>query len=229
VLETRAGVLSATDIQFLTFRSGYENMGPLSCVTATTVDECLNTQTNGVQTLADVGKFYYNGAHMQRHAHDNGLGSMGNAALTAQVQSQIGNFGFVFTAPQPAGGVVASAANYASFLRKIIAGNLQISSQLGSQAVCTNPNTCASAVYTPVPPTESWHYSLGHWVEDDPVAGDGSFSSAGAFGFYPWIDASKRYYGIVARHSASIASGAGFDSAACGRVIRKAWMTGVAQ
>ena len=69
---------------------------------------------------------------------------------------------------------------------------------------------------------------MGHWVEDDPVTGDGTFSSAGAFGFYPWIDATKTYYGILAREDTS-GGGNGFPSAECGRNIRKAFVTGVAQ
>ncbi len=79
---------------------------------------------------------------------------------------------------------------------------------------------------TAVPASESWHYSIGHWVEDDRVVGDGAFSSAGAFGFYPRIDAGKASYGIVARSSGA---GSGFESASCGRLIRKAWATAVAQ
>ena len=73
----------------------------------------------------------------------------------------------------------------------------------------------------------SFHYSLGHWVEDDPTTGDGAFSSAGLFGFYPWIDASKTYYGIIARFQVR-SPGAGAASQACGAQIRKAWKTGVA-
>jgi hypothetical protein len=98
---------------------------------------------------------------------------------------------------------------------------------LGSHPVCTNPLTCGLnvAAYSPVPSTETWHYSLGHWVEDDPIVGDGAFSSAGSFGFYPWIDATKTNYGIVAR---SAQQGQGYASAQCGRLIRKAWTTGVA-
>ena len=92
--------------------------------------------------------------------------------------------------------------------------------------MCTNLATCTSAVSTPVPSTESWHYSLGHWVEDDPAVGDGAFSSAGAFGFYPWVDASKTYYGVLAREDL-LGTGMGVESARCGRLIRKAWMTGV--
>ena len=51
---------------------------------------------------------------------------------------------------------------------------------------------------------------------------DGALSSPGAFGFYPWIEKSHSVYGILAR---SVPGGA-FDSVSCGRLIRKAWMTG---
>jgi len=55
-------------------------------------------------------------------------------------------------------------------------------------------------------------------------ASDGAYSSPGAFGFYPWIDRTKSYYGVVAPKM----TGA-LNSVYCGRLIRKAWMTGVAQ
>jgi hypothetical protein len=71
---------------------------------------------------------------------------------------------------------------------------------------------------------ESWHYGLGHWIEDDPATGDGSFSSPGAFGFYPWISADRALYGVVARKSIG-----SWRSVLCGRAIRKAWQTGVTQ
>lgn len=85
---------------------------------------------------------------------------------------------------------------------------------------------------TPIPATESWHYSIGHWVEDDPQVGDGAFSSPGAFGFYPWISADKRFYGLVAREQRhGVMSGDPSDkpaiaSVACGHEIRAAWMDG---
>jgi hypothetical protein len=82
---------------------------------------------------------------------------------------------------------------------------------------------------------ESWHYSLGHWVEDDPVVGDGAFSSPGRFGFYPWVDASKTYYGVLARFDAvhvddpNPKEASYITSVKCGRLIRHAWETGQAQ
>jgi hypothetical protein len=113
---------------------------------------------------------------------------------------------------------------------------LQLGRLLGKAAVCTNPLSCPrEAVKTPIPETESWHYSLGHWVEDDPAIGDGAFSSPGAFGFYPWISADKRFYGMVAREQRhGVMSGDPGDKPAvasvnCGRQIRAAWMDGQAR
>jgi hypothetical protein len=106
------------------------------------------------------------------------------------------------------------------FLRKLMAGSLKMGNSLGKEAVCTLPSACDAAVSSPAP--EAWHYSYGHWVEDDPKTGDGAFSSPGLFGFYPWISADKKTYGIVARQSISLS--AYIDSAYCGREIRKAYL-----
>jgi hypothetical protein len=227
VAQHRVGQMTAQDIQFLNFRSGYVGLSVSdSCDRNQTVDQCLATGTHGDYTAADVNKFYYAGGHMQKHASLMGFGAMDNAALATEVRSQIGSdIALSYVQPQPAGGVAMTPAAYAQFLRKLLNKQLQLAGLLGSNPVCTNPLTCSAAVYAPVPPTESWHYSLGHWVEDDPKVGDGAFSSPGAFGFYPWIDASKTYYGVVARE---VASGY-IESAHCGRLIRKAWLTGNSQ
>jgi hypothetical protein len=95
--------------------------------------------------------------------------------------------------------VASTAQDYARFLRKLLDGSLPLGPLLGTRAVCTNPSNCTQALSTPVPLNESWGYSLGHWVESDPLVGDGAVSSAGV------------------------------ESAACGRLIRKAWVTGTAQ
>jgi hypothetical protein len=227
VAQKRGGALSSGDIKYLTFRSGYTNFS--SCLPGQTIGSCTDYLLNGVHSNATDGQFFYNGGHMQNHANAvMGLGAMNNAAFATEIGSQIGSdIGLYYSEPQPAGGGVSTASDYARFLRKILNGNLAISGLLGSNAVCTNPATCPSgqALSTPVPASESWHYSIGHWVEDDPVVGDGAFSSPGAFGFYPWIDASRSYYGVVARR----VDAGWYASAQCGRQIRKAWATGVQQ
>ncbi len=224
VAQRKNSALSADDIKFLNFHSGYTNFS--ICLPGQTVNECLNFSDNGLYSSENDGKFYYDGGHMQKHASLLGLGGLNNATLAAEIQSQLGaDIALGYTQPQLAGGVEMTPANYARFLRKLLTGALKMGILLGSHAVCTNPNTCppGEALVTPIPLTESWRYSIGHWVEDDPLVGDGAFSSTGAFGFYPWVDKSRSYYGIVARKDSP---GQGYDSAKCGRLIRKAWMTG---
>ncbi|HVY22940.1 MAG TPA: hypothetical protein VG962_06260 [Steroidobacteraceae bacterium] len=237
VVQKEKGKLNSNDIAYLNMTSGYTRFRYLSCAwlvknnPGTTVADCFNARNlgghNSDRNDDAIGHFYYDGGHFQKEAIDLGLGNMNNVSLQHAMQQQLGtDVQFSFDSPQLAGGAATSAKNYALFLRKILGNRLLMHDALGTHAVCTNPATCSDAMYAPVPSKESWHYSLGHWVEDDPVKGDGAFSSPGAFGFYPWIDHSKTYYGIVAR-KASVA--AAVDSAECGREIRRAWMNGMPQ
>jgi CubicO group peptidase (beta-lactamase class C family) len=168
---------------------------------------------------------------MQTHANSAAfginLGPLDNTALAAEIRRLLGNdINLSYTQPQLAGGVRTSAKDYAIFLKKLLNNQLKMAALLGTNPVCTNPSTCTNAVSTPITTGANWHYSMGHWVEDDLSTGDGAFSSTGAFGFYPWLDASKTYYGIVARFDVA---GSGNESAQCGARIRKAWITGVVQ
>ena len=223
VVQRREGALSVDDVRFLNFRSGYTSF--ISCLKGQTVDGCLAfPAANGAFTAAQVDLFSYGGGHMQQHASRLGLGALDNAGLAAELRFQLGNdVGLTYNQPQLAGGAQSTPQDYARFLRKLINGDLRLGALLGSQPVCTNPSTCAQALKTPIPQSESWHYSLGHWVEDDPLLGDGAFSSPGAFGFYPWVDAARGTYGVVARELQGEQSGV--ESAFCGRLIRKAWAT----
>ncbi len=237
VVQLRDGALSDSDITFLTFRSGYSRFS--RCLPTQTVDECVAYEDNDVHSDITDGLFSYGGGHMEKHASLIGLGPDGNADLADEIRSQLGSdlTPLTYVQPQLAGGVVTTADVYAKFLRKILSGSLLMNDALGTDAVCTNPFTCADAFNSPVPDNEEFHYSIGHWVEDDPIDGDGAFSSAGAFGFYPWIDASKKWYGIVARRDTTgtddttdpDAAGHGYASLQCGRLIRAAWMDGVAR
>jgi len=221
VAEQRAGVLTDTDIRFLNFTSGYTDF--TSCSQTDTVATCEATGSNGTHEPADDGKFYYGGGHMQRHAFDNGLAADDDAAFAGAINATLGT-AFAYSQPQPAGGIYTNAGTYGAFLQGVVAGRLKIGALLGTHAVCTNPRTCTDAVYTPIP-TESDHYSIGHWVEDDAAAGDGAFSSPGAFGFYPWVDGSKTWWGIVARMARNSDEQEGVASMKCGRRIRAAWMS----
>lgn len=237
VAERRAGHLTDEDVRDLTFTSGYTHFR--FCRAGQTVAECMDALINGFgrQERQDVGFFSYGGGHMQHHAMSLALGGLDRAALGEEVTRGLPALGagwhFAYAQPQPAGGGVASAATYARFLQALAGQQLKLSGLLGSHAVCTNPKTCPrEARRTPVPADETWHYSIGHWVEDDPSVGDGAFSSPGAFGFYPWLTADRRWYGLVARedHDGLIfsepAEKPGVQSALCGRLLRAAFADG---
>lgn len=248
--------LPADVVPYLNFTSGYDNLSSLHCLFRSSVDSCFRNRNgngghNNDRNDADIGHFFYNGGHMQALAIKMGLGKderngWGRKPLLAdEIMRYLGSdIHLKFKNVLLSGGIEMNAENYARFLRKILDGELRMHNYLGTHAVCTNPHdpACPTAIYSPVDQskpqgpddisTESWHYSLGHWVEDDPIHGDGAFSSPGAFGFYPWIDASKTWYGLIARHDLAHAghrkSGepSGVSSVYCGRLIRQAWLTG---
>lgn len=215
----------AEDVPYLNFTSGYTEFGVPLCIGADNVQACQTGRAG--YNPANLGRFYYDSGHMQQHAVAlMGLGALDNLALGSEISTTLGTAGLNYSQPQLAGGVITSTVSYSAFLRKILRGELAIGSLLGTSAVCTNPATCPTAAHSPNPTSEDRQYSLGHWVESDPTIGDGAYSSAGAFGYYPWIDATKRYYGVLARES--MAEGqAGVNSASCGRLIRQAWATGI--
>jgi hypothetical protein len=225
VAEVRGGVLSDADVRATHMLSGYVSMAN-ACLSTMTVASCFNYGSNGTYTPAELDRFYYDSGHFQKWGVDNGLADMTGPQVASEYQRVLGaDIPVTFNGPLLAGGAIMSANGYAVFLRKILNHQLQIANLLGYQKVCTLPGTCPTADYSPIP--EAMDYSVGHWVEDEPTTGDGAYSSAGAFGFYPWIDSTKTYYGIIARESG--ASGAGYASALCGRNIREAFMTGVVQ
>jgi hypothetical protein len=204
------------DQKAMTMRSGYTDFGV--GVTCREVKGCIEGK-NGRLEPGEVGFFHYGGGHFQKYAVDLGLGDMSTHALAAEIGSKLGpELHVEYKEPTPAAGGELDGAHYAMFLRKMLGGELAIGHRLGADAVCTLPGTCATAHHTPVP--YAWHYSYGHWVEDD-AQGDHAFSSPGLFGFYPWIDASKRHYGVIVRHS--FAKDAYMESVHCGQAIRRAF------
>jgi hypothetical protein len=249
IVQLRGGAsqLTAADIPFLNFTSGYTNMGSdttgsqcPSTNSPDTVNVCLaelNSANNlpySTQFAANIGRFDYDSGHLENHASLYGqLGDVRDVNLGSTVAALLGpGITLTYSEPLMAGGIYTDADNYAAMLRNIMSGALYMRDALGTNAVCTLPSADCNAVYSPIP--EAWHYSMTHWVEDDPSThGDGAFSSAGAFGFYPWIEASKLYYGVISRQQSASGGGLpmrnGYASAKCGRLIRRAWDTGIEQ
>ena len=223
--QQRRGQLTDEDVRYLTFASGYTNFR--NCRRGQTIAQCDSTRGNGEHDPANDDRFFYNGGHMEHHAVLDGLGGLDDAGLARAVNDALGT-SFRYLQPQLAGGISASAADYGEFLRRIVDGQLQMKSLLGTHAVCTNPKTCSTAAASPFTAADV-HDSIGHWVEDDP-AGDGAFGSAGAFGFYPWISQDKTTWGVLARFAPALdGAKAGATSLKCGRQIRAAWVGGEAR
>jgi len=264
-LRGSAANLTANDVNFLHFTSGYTNMGSdttsSQCPSTNDPDginTCLaqpNTQSGadapgqpyGTQIPANIGIFDYDSGHMEMHASlYTPLGPIVTKPLTAKdplatsIWSTLGTgLPMGYSEPLMAGGVYGDADEYTTVLRAILRGTLAMKGALGIDAVCTrngakytqNPVGICTAGSSPMP--ERWHYSIGHWVEDDPqFNNDGAFSSPGAYGFYPWIDATKTYYGVISRYGLPAADSGlqqGYASQQCGQLIRRAWMTGTEQ
>lgn len=225
VVERLKADLTQLDVNALTMRAGYSSFK--SCAGTTTVATCQLSGTNGVLTPENVGRFDYGGGHFQKYGVDLGLGPMTNAMLEAEFRRVLGaELTLGFNSTQFAGGMNGTATGYAKLLRKILSGSLAIKDHLGENATCTlRGPSCPTALGSPI--DEAMHYSYGHLVEDALGVGDGAFSSAGAFGFYPWIDSTKTLYGVISRRTTS--GDAARGSLRCGRQIRKAFVTGVAQ
>ncbi len=219
-VEKLQGRLSANVISLLNFTSGYDQF--TKCGESLTVAECQASGTNGNQTLENIGKFHYNGGHLQKLGVVMGIGAL-DAQMLGQEMTSVLGFNVKYFSPQLAGAVETSADEYAKFLRHIMNNELLMGRFLGRHAVCASPEFCPDkAVGSPISKELDYDYSLAHWVENDAKTGDGSFSSAGAFGFYPWVDKYKNFYGIIARKALS--PGAGQKSMFCGQKIRKAFM-----
>lgn len=215
---------SREQIAALEMTSGYTGLNHAHCILQRTTAACFHNRGNDEFNADHVGKFFYNGGHDQKLAIDLGLGDFNAEQFGEEIRQYIGrDIHIDFSTPQPAGGMKANAADYGKFLRKILNGDLRMHDYLGFSPVCTDLKTCERAVSSPVP--AAWHYSLNHWIEDD-ANGDGAFSSAGAFGFYPWISADKQWYGILAREERR--KNAAKESVYCGVKLRRAWLSGAA-
>ncbi|WP_296224298.1 hypothetical protein [Ralstonia sp. UBA689] len=231
VVERERGKLTPAEVEALTMRSGYDALNPLLCNRNDTVQSCFHRGRNATFTPGHVGRFSYNGGHDQKMLMDLGFANADAAALSDELDRELGHtpgmrdadspLGIRYLAPEPASGMIATPAAYGQFLRRLLRGEYLLGRMLGQHAVCTEPGSCPTAVSTPA--AQPWHYALNYWIEDQP-GGDGAYSSPGAFGFYPWISADKRHYGMIVRETR--APRAYIRSAACGALIRRAFAEG---
>ncbi|RQP22416.1 hypothetical protein [Piscinibacter terrae] len=216
----------------LRFTSGYTDFHQFRCIGQRTVGACMKAGFKGDADPSPnpdtQGRFVYQGGHDQKIAAiDMGLGALDAPALMQEMRSVLHldeRLDMAKLDVQLAGGMKGSAASYAPFLQRMLRRELVIGSHLGEDAVCAQPATCPrEAISSPVEPLgEPWSYSYNHWVETPTPGRVEAYSSPGLFGFYPWISADQRFYGIVSRHDRK--PKAYVESVECGRAIRRAFV-----
>jgi hypothetical protein len=211
----QSGALSAQDRQLLNMTAGYSSFE--KCRPTQTVAACAAAGNDDIVPAA-VGRFAYSGGDMQRHAAQGPLGNLSARQLGPEMSRVLGA-PITFRQPLIAGGAQISPAGYATVLQRMLRGELRLGSLLGLGAVCTDKRACPGAAVSS-PAKAAWGYGAAHWIEAP--EGDGSFSSAGAFGFYPWIDASRTLYGIVA--PAGSRPSIYWQATQCGAAIRAAFV-----
>jgi hypothetical protein len=216
----------------LRFTSGYTDFHQFRCIGQRTVGACMKAgfkgQANPSPNPDTQGRFVYQGGHDQKIAAiDMDLAGLDADALMQEMRGVLhldDGLGMARLDVQLAGGMKGSAAGYAPFLQRMLRRELVMGSHLGEDAVCAQPATCPrEALASPVQPLgEPWSYSYNHWVETPAPGRVEAYSSPGLFGFYPWISADQRFYGIVSRHDRR--PQAYVDSVECGRAIRRAFV-----
>lgn len=232
-LEKLHGRISKLSKAKLQMTSGFTKINNLYCaVGAQTVQQCHQggakaRSFNSPYVADNDGSFYYSGAHAQALAvqPEIGLATDNAVTLAAKVRSMLMLQDLSYSAPQLAGGAVMSADTYARFLQNIITNKYQISKFLPiEKGICANSKYCKVAS-TPAPNDENWWYGLHYWIEKDSTGQKvEAYSSAGLYGFYPWITADQKYYGIIAREDRNSVDGKAYiESARCGKALRKAF------
>mgnify|MGYP001384478967 CR=1 FL=1 len=140
----------------------------------------------------------YNDAFAMHLAQPLGLNDDGLRFYTLPAQ------GIGTTNPLTSGGLQATVAEYSQFLRVVahagtVDGVRVVSPELVAR-MFRNDYTTASVAFSPYTDAGyDFRYGYGGWLEcDGAVAECDVFSSAGAFGFTPWVDREHGYYAILA-------------------------------
>ncbi|MFS4460689.1 hypothetical protein [Bdellovibrio sp. HCB2-146] len=221
VFEKLRGDLNPHQKNLLLMLGGYEDFTPAPCELRLKVSGCFDARQNSRVSKESLGKFYYSGGDAQALAVELGLGNLNREALAREVSRHLGQkFKIQYPNLALAGGAKMTPGDYAEFLKSILRGDYLIKNFLGKEAICTSAATCKTAVFSPA--KEPWLYSFHHWVELNQQKQVEAFSSPGAFGFYPWISADKKIYGVLARENKS--RDAYWESVECGRLIRRAYL-----
>jgi CubicO group peptidase (beta-lactamase class C family) len=154
--------------------------------------------------------FHYTASHMHIAAlmASNATGLPWPQLFRENVAIPLGMTSSEFNSPSvgnswPAGGAVSTGMDYAKFLQGMLAGKVFAESRDIFYADRTpSPVKIAFSPYR-----NYFHYSFGFWRECYDLAWSKKCdqqviaSSGGAWGWFPWIDFERGYYGVIARYS----------------------------
>jgi CubicO group peptidase (beta-lactamase class C family) len=203
--------------QLLSFTSGLGGgIGEVPCVEdgESTIEACAQVLYEDFFQYEPGGTFVYGPSHLQVAGAmlSVATGDSFHRVFRDQIGTPLGldaytGFGLPsLNNPRVAGGGTASAADYATILTALSAGELlspESIERLG-QDHTGNGVTMALVPDEVSAGDRDWHYALGCWREcgQDPYPSScdepGVLSSPGAFGFYPFWDTKNRIWGVLA-------------------------------
>jgi len=200
--------------QLLSFTSGFNNPpsgGGCQGDGISTLRECVRRSYIGGVDTAPGTAFSYGPEHMQIAAlmAREKTGAELKDIIRAEILDPSGasaNTGFreeFGDNPKYSGGMLATADDYAQILTRLLSGRLvtDLENYLKDRTEGTHTAFTLPAIENIM---LDWHYGFGFWIECDRVPFQAScnespiISSAGAFGFLPWIDFKEGYWAILA-------------------------------
>jgi hypothetical protein len=227
--------LTPAEKKRLNFTSGFLERNDVPCNDpGTSISACYGASYKDVSyRILQDGNFFYDGGHMQKLAMEDMGARLGTglASVVDWLNNQLDT-----SLPQTpgavavAGGFWGSAAQYRVFLQKLLTNQYAMSSRLTADTVPAYAGG-PGVTYTPWTSGRA-DYGLGHWLERESFGGlwlVTGHSSPGKFGFYPWVDADKSQYMLLARARFNGAGSEGELSRACAHAIRKAYVSGTPQ
>ena len=201
--------------QLLSFTSGaWGAMDDVPCVEDgdSTLEACAQVIHDDFFTWEPGTAFYYGPPHMQVAAAmaSATTGERWNRLFRDHVATPLGlpaSAAFAVPSldnPRAAGGATASGEDYAAVLTALVAGELLSPASLEVMAA-DHTGDGVTLEYRPGTAADGrdWHYALGCWREcEDATYGPecdqpGVLSSPGAFGFYPFWDQARGFWGVV--------------------------------
>ena len=203
--------------QLLSFTSGLDNQNACTFNALVTLAQCVATISTQPVVAAPGTRFDYGSTHLHVAARmaEVASGKSWNTLFRERLAEPLGLASGVryYTLPNQAvgesnplvaGGLRASARDYGKLLALAYHNG-----RVGSVTLAT-PALFAAQAREPFPgvvigsspygtPLPVFRYGLGAWLEcATPASGCPSISSAGLYGFTPWLDRSSGYYATIA-------------------------------